>query len=73
MAHKSIDSTFLHYGVQKSDMEIIEQACRDHEIDPEWLKDEILKPYNDLRNSSNYIDEKKIAKIVKKAIKSIAS
>lgn len=73
MAHKSIDSTFLHYGVQKSDMEIIEQACRDHEIDQQWLKDEILKPYNDLRNSSNSIDEKKIAKLVKKAIKSIAS
>ena len=73
MAHKSIDSTFLHYGVQKADMEIIEQACRDHDIDPQWLQETILKPYNEQRNNSNVVDEKKITKIVKKALKSVAS
>lgn len=71
MTHKSIDRTFLHYGVQKADMELIEQACRDYDIDPEWLRENILKPFNEQRNNSNFVDEKQIAKIVKKALKSI--
>lgn len=42
---KGIDSTFLHYGVRKEDMALIEQSCQDVDIDAEWLKDNILKPY----------------------------
>ncbi|MBQ9467353.1 MAG: hypothetical protein IJU62_10300 [Muribaculaceae bacterium] len=71
MPPKSIDRSFLHYGVQTEDMQIIEQECLAEEIDSEWFKEEILRPYNEQRNDSNVVDEKKLMKIMKKAIKSI--
>lgn len=71
MANKGIDSVFLHYGIRKEDMELIEQACNDCEIDSEWLKEEVLKPFHEERNNQNVVEEKKVAKILKKALKNI--
>jgi hypothetical protein len=68
---KGIDSTFLHYGVRKEDMALIEQSCQDVDIDAEWLKDNILKPYNEERNNQNVVEEKKLVKILKKALKNL--
>ena len=68
---KGIDSTFLHYGVRNEDMALIEQACKDNDIDQEWLKEQILRPYNEERNNQNFVEEKKLTKILKKALKSI--
>ncbi len=67
---KGLDSTFLHYGVRNDDMEIIEQSCRENEIDPEWIKEHFLKVYNARRNEGE-LNDKAINKIVKKAIKQI--
>lgn len=68
---KGIDSTFLHFGVRKEDMTLIEQSCQEADIDAEWLKEYILKPYNEERNNQNVVEEKKLAKIVKKALKNL--
>ena len=68
---KGIDSTFLHYGVRKEDMALIEQSCQDSGIDSEWLKENLLKPYNEERNNQNFVEEKKLAKILKKALKNL--
>jgi len=48
MARKGIDSTFLHYGIRTSDMDIIQELCTspDFQLNPDWVKDEILKLYN---------------------------
>ena len=43
---KGLDRVFLHYGVRQEDMEIIEQLCRDCDIDAEWLKEYVLMPCN---------------------------
>lgn len=71
MAHKGIDSVFLHYGIRKEDMELIEQSCNESGIDSEWLKEDVLKPFHEERNNQNVVEEKKVAKILKKAIKNI--
>jgi hypothetical protein len=71
MARKGIDSTFLHYGVRTEDMALIEQSCQDADINAEWLKESILKPYNEERNNQNVVEEKKLVKILKKALKNI--
>ena len=71
MARKGIDSTFLHYGVRNEDMSLIEQACQDSDINTEWLKEQILKPYNEERNNQNFVEEKKLTKILKKALKNV--
>ena len=55
------------------DMAIIEQSCQDYDIDPEWLKEYILKPYNEERNNQSdmTVDDKKLVKILKKSLKNI--
>ena len=68
---KGIDSVFLHYGVRKEDMELIEQTCRDNDINPDWFKDQILKPYNEARTQQNVVSENSIAKTLKRAIKNL--
>ena len=67
---KGLDRTFLHYGIRQEDMNIIEDAARNADIDPDWLKETILKPYNEARNEEA-IDEKKLRKILNKALKEV--
>lgn len=67
---KGLDRCFLHYGIRQEDMEIIEDAARNADIDPDWMKEYILKPYNEARNEEA-IDEKKLRKILNKALKEV--
>lgn len=69
---KGLDRTFLNYGIREDDMMLIESACQSEGIDADWLKDCILKPFQDERNNQNEanLDEKKVARILKKAQKS---
>ena len=67
---KGLDRTFLHYGIRQEDMNIIEDAARNADIDADWLKEYILKPYNEARNEEA-IDEKKLRKILNKALKEV--
>ena len=70
---KSLDRTFLNYGIRQEDMQLIESACQSEGIDADWLKDSILKPFHDERNNQNEpnLDEKKVTRILKKALKEI--
>ena len=69
MARKGIDSTFLHYGIRTSDMDIIQELCTspDFQLNPDWVKDEILKLYNE----QGVVEEKTIRQIIKNALKKI--
>ena len=67
---KGLDRCFLHYGIRQEDMDIIEQACKSAEIDSDWMKEYILKPYNEERNNEN-VDEKKLKSIINKALKKL--
>ena len=73
MARKGIDSTFLHYGIRKSDMDIIQELCTspDFQLNPDWVKDEILKLYNEGGNDQGVVEEKTIRQIIKNALKKI--
>lgn len=52
-------------------MNLIEQECQANDIDAEWLKEEILKPYNEERNKENTIEDKKLKGIINKALRQI--
>lgn len=67
---KGLDKCFLNYGIRKEDMDLIEQACHDADIDPEWMKDFVLAPYNEERNNEN-IDDKKLKSLLTKALKNL--
>ena len=73
MARKGIDSTFLHYGIRTSDMDIIQELCTspDFQLNPDWVKDEILKLYNEGGNDQGVVEEKTIRQIIKNALKRI--
>lgn len=43
---KGLDQKFLHYGIRKEDLELIEALCEKHHIDFEWLSEEILRKYH---------------------------
>lgn len=49
---KGIDSTFVHYGIRREDLDTIEQICTRHEVDFDWLKEELLRPYHTRRAGS---------------------
>lgn len=72
---KSLDRTFLNYGIRQEDMQLIESACQSEGIDADWLKACVLKPFHDERNNQNEpnLEEGKVTKILKKALKEIKS
>ncbi len=43
---KGLDQKFLHYGIRKADLDLIEALCEKHHIDFEWLREEILRKYH---------------------------
>ncbi len=77
--NKGLDSIFLHYGVRKEDMALIEQFCLDSGIDAEWMKEFILRELHEERNNQNANedkknnDDKKIVKLLKRALKNLPS
>lgn len=78
MNNKSIDSVFLHYGIRKEDMALIEQICVDNGIDAEWMKEYILREYHEDKNSQNpgedaKNEDKKNVKLLKKALRNLPS
>ncbi len=52
---------------------LIESACQTEGIDAEWLKESILKPFHEERNNQNEtaLEDKKVTRILKKALKEI--
>ena len=39
---KGLDQKFLHYGIRKEDLDLIEALCEKHHIDFYWLSEDIL-------------------------------
>ena len=70
---KSIDKTFMDYGIRKDDLMIIVTTCEMNGIDSEWLKECVLKPYNTEKSKSEYslLKEKDAEKILNRAIEQI--
>lgn len=71
MAKKGLDRCFLDYGIKREDLNIIEQACMDGDINADWLKENILKPFQAEKNNQNVVEEKRLAKIIKQALKRV--
>ncbi|MCQ2218967.1 MAG: hypothetical protein MJZ33_10905 [Paludibacteraceae bacterium] len=69
---KGLDGTFLNYGIRKDDMEIVQRVCEDDGVDFEWVKEEVLRCYQDRKNNNiDMEEEKEVSKLLKQALKSI--
>ena len=68
MVKKGLDSTFIHYGIRKEDLSLIEAICREHKLDWDWVREQILKEYHEKRIRSQDVEEKSIEKMIEKAL-----
>ena len=71
MAKKGLDTTFLHYGIRKEDINLIETLCTNHNLDFDWVKEDLHKEFHERKIRNQEIDEKAIEKIIDKALQKI--
>lgn len=71
MIKKGLDTVFLHYGIRKEDMSTIEALCVAHQLDFDWVKEELLKEFHERKIRNLEIDEKSLEKIIDKALSKI--
>lgn len=68
MAKKGLDTTFVHYGIRKVDMDFIETLCTEHKLDFDWVKEDLLKEFHEKKIRNQELNEKGIEKIIEKAL-----
>jgi hypothetical protein len=71
MAKKGLDTTFVHYGLRKNDMDLIDTLCREHQLDFDWVKEELLKEFHEKKIRNQDVDDKTIEKILDKGLSKI--
>ncbi len=71
MAKKGLDTTFIHFGIRREDMQIIEKLCVKNELDFDWVQDNLLKEFHEKKIRNQEIDEKSIEKVIDKALQKI--
>lgn len=70
---KGIDQKFVHYGIRKDDLAMIEAICDTEAIDFEWLSEEILKAYHARKVDVIEIGDADTEEIIRAAINKIKS
>lgn len=68
---KGIDPKFVHYGIRKDDLSMIEAICVSDGIDFDWLSEEVLKPYHAKRVDMIEINDNDTEEIIRAAIQKI--
>jgi hypothetical protein len=71
MSNKGLDSTFLHFGIRKEDIQLIESLCEKHELDFDWVKDFLIKEFHEKKIRNQDIDDKTVIQIIDKALQKI--
>ena len=70
---KGIDSKFVHYGIRRDDLSMIEAICATEGIDFDWLSEEILKAYHARKVDVIEIDDATTEEIIRMTSKTMAS
>lgn len=71
MSNKGIDSKFVHYGIRRDDLSMIEAICNAEGIDFDWLSEEILKAYHAKKVDLIEIDDPTTEDIIRAAIQKV--
>jgi hypothetical protein len=71
MSKKGLDTLFVHYGIRKEDMQVIETLCAQHDIDFDWLKEDVLKIYHEKKIKNEELEEKHLMKLLEKSLQKI--
>ena len=70
---KGLDRTFLHYGIRTEDLNLIQELCIQHDLDAEWVKEEILKAYHEKKVDAIEISDSATEKVVNSAIQKLVN
>lgn len=70
---KGIDRKFVHYGIRKEDLSMIEAICDADGIDFDWLSEEILKEYHAKKVDVIEMSDGDTEEIIRAAINKIKS
>lgn len=69
---KGLDGCFLQYGIRQEDMKIVERVCEQDDIDPDWMKENVLRAYQTKKNDKVPMsDQNEVVKLLKQALKKI--
>lgn len=71
MAKKGLDTTFLHYGIRKEDISLIEAFCTEHQLNFDWVKEDLLKEFHEKKIRNQEMDDKTVEKVIEKALQKI--
>ncbi len=71
MARKGLDSTFVHYGVRRTDMALIEGLCAAHGLDADWVKEHLLREWHEAKIRNQDLDEKGMERVIEKALQKV--
>lgn len=71
MSNKGIDQKFVHYGIRRDDLSMIEAICAAEGIDFEWMSEEVLKAYHARKVDAIEIDDAATEEIIRAAIQKI--
>jgi hypothetical protein len=70
---KGIDNKFVHYGIRREDLAMIEAICDAEGIDFDWLSEDILKAYHARKVDVIEISDSDTEDIIRSAIQKIKS
>ena len=66
---KTLDGTFMHYGIRSGDLEIIRKVCQKNDVNFEWLKEEVLKKYHTRKMENEELTTNSLHKMINNALK----
>ncbi len=71
MSRKGIDQKFVHYGIRRDDLSMIEAICAAEGLDFDWVSEDILKAYHAKKVDAIEIDDASTEEIIRTAINKI--
>ena len=66
---KGLDRAFLEFGIRQPDLQVISELCEKHELDAEWLKEQVLKRYHEAKVDRIEMDDAATEKVIDKSLK----
>lgn len=68
MANKGLDATFVHFGVRKEDMTLIEALAKKHNLDFDWIKEDLIREFHERKIRNEEVEGKGLEKLIEKAL-----
>ena len=68
---KGLDASFVHYGIRQSDLNLLEALAQKHQLDFDWIQEEILKKYHEQKARDQEMDEAALVRLLERALQKL--